>query len=73
VCSGSGVSARELAADVLQRAGTVADISTDPALVRPTDIPVLVGSPERLMRTTGWTVTRTRADIIDDLLNAQTD
>ena len=73
VCSGSGVSARDLAADVLQRAGTTADISTDPALVRPTDIPVLVGSPERLMRTTGWTVTRTRADIIDDLLNAQTD
>jgi GDP-4-dehydro-6-deoxy-D-mannose reductase len=73
VCSGFGVSARELAADVLQRAGTIADISTDPALVRPTDIPVLVGSPERLMRTTGWTVTRTRADIIDDLLNAQTD
>jgi GDP-4-dehydro-6-deoxy-D-mannose reductase len=73
VCSGSGVSARALAADVLQRAGTAADIITDPALVRPTDIPVLVGSPERLMRTTGWTVARTRADIIDDLLNAQTD
>jgi GDP-4-dehydro-6-deoxy-D-mannose reductase len=73
VCSGFGVSARELAADVLLRAGTAADISTDPALVRPTDIPVLVGSPERLVRTTGWTVTRTRADIIDDLLNAQTD
>ena len=72
VCSGSGVSARELAADVLQRAGTAADIITDPALVRPTDIPVLVGSPERLMRTTGWTVARARADIIDDLLNAQT-
>jgi GDP-4-dehydro-6-deoxy-D-mannose reductase len=71
VCSGSGVSARDLAADVLQRAGTSADISTDPALVRPTDIPVLVGSPERLMRTTGWTVARTRGDIIDDLLNAQ--
>jgi GDP-4-dehydro-6-deoxy-D-mannose reductase len=72
VCSGSGVSARELTADVLQRAGTTADISTDPALVRPTDIPVLVGSPERLMRATGWTLVRTRADIIDDLLNAQT-
>jgi GDP-4-dehydro-6-deoxy-D-mannose reductase len=72
VCSGSGVSARDLADDVLQQAGTSADISTDPALVRPTDIPVLVGSPERLMRTTGWTVARTRGDIIDDLLNAQT-
>ncbi len=72
VCSGLGVSARELVADVLLRAGTAADISIDPALVRPTDIPVLVGSPDLLMRATGWTVTRTRADIIHDLLNAQT-
>jgi len=72
VCSGVGVSARRLAADILLRAGTAAEISTDPALVREADIPVLVGSPERLMRTTGWTMTRTTADIIDDLLHAAT-
>ena len=73
VCSGVGVSARRLARDVLLQAGTTADISSDPALVRAADIPVLVGSPERLMRTTGWTITRTHADIIDDLLHAQTE
>lgn len=73
VCSGVGVSARQLAADVLLRAGVTAEISTDSSLVRAAEIPVLVGSPEKLMRATGWTPQRTHADIIDDLLHAATD
>ncbi|MDB4876304.1 MAG: NAD-dependent epimerase/dehydratase [Gemmatimonadetes bacterium] len=73
VASGVGVSVRQLAADVLLHAGVTADISTDPSLVRATDIPVLVGSPAKLMRTTGWAPTKTHADIIDDLLHAATD
>lgn len=73
VASGVGVSVRELAATVLLHAGVDADISTDPSLVRSTDIPVLVGSPMKLMRETGWTPIKTHADIIDDLLHAATD
>jgi GDP-4-dehydro-6-deoxy-D-mannose reductase len=73
VASGVGVSVRELAAAVLLHAGVDADISTDPSLVRSTDIPVLVGSPAKLMRETGWTPTKTHDDIIDDLLHAATD
>ena len=72
VCSGEGVSARELATEVLLRVGTTAEITTDPALVRGVDVPVLVGSPAKLQRATGWRPTRTRADIIDDLINAAT-
>jgi GDP-4-dehydro-6-deoxy-D-mannose reductase len=72
VCSGEGVAVGELAADVLQRVGVRADITTDPALVRPVDLPALVGSPAKLRRTTGWSPRRTRADIIDDLVHAQT-
>jgi GDP-4-dehydro-6-deoxy-D-mannose reductase len=72
VCSGEGVTVGELAADVLQRVGVRADITTDPALVRPVDLPALVGSPEKLRRTTGWSPRRTRAAIIDDLIHAQT-
>jgi GDP-4-dehydro-6-deoxy-D-mannose reductase len=72
VCSGEGVSARELATEVLLRVGTTAEIMTDPALVRGVDVPVLVGSPAKLQRATGWRPTRTRADIIDDLINAAT-
>lgn len=73
VCSGSGVSVRQLAADVLLRAGVSAEISTAPSLMRATDIPALIGSPEKLMRETGWSPRTTHADIIDDLLNAATE
>lgn len=72
VCSGEGVTVGELAADVLQRVGVRADITTDPSLVRPVDLPALVGSPAKLQRATGWSPRRTRADIIDDLIHAQT-
>jgi GDP-4-dehydro-6-deoxy-D-mannose reductase len=72
VCSGEGVSAGELATEVLLRVGTTAEITTDPALVRGVDVPVLVGSPAKLQEATGWRPTRTRADIIDDLIHAAT-
>jgi GDP-4-dehydro-6-deoxy-D-mannose reductase len=70
VASGRGVSARQLAADVLHRAGVRADISTDAALVRATDIPTLIGSSAKLARDTGWTPRKTHLDIIDDLLRS---
>ena len=72
VSSGQGTSVRELAALVLQRLGTTADISTDPALARPVDVPVLVGNNAKVSRETGWTPQRTTADIIDDLIHAST-
>jgi GDP-4-dehydro-6-deoxy-D-mannose reductase len=73
VCSGVGVSSRKLAADVLLHAGVTADISIEPSLVRASDIPVLVGSPEKLARDTDWSPTKTTTDIIADLLNASTE
>jgi GDP-4-dehydro-6-deoxy-D-mannose reductase len=72
VCSGDGVSVGELAATVLQRVGVRADITADPSLMRPVDLPALVGSPDKLRRATGWSPRRTRADIIDDLIHAET-
>jgi GDP-4-dehydro-6-deoxy-D-mannose reductase len=72
VCSGEGVSIRALAESVLQRIGVPADISSDPALTRPVDVPVQIGSNAKLRRTTGWTPRRTREDIIDDLIHAAT-
>jgi GDP-4-dehydro-6-deoxy-D-mannose reductase len=73
VCSGTGVSVRQLASDVLLRAAVSAEISTAPSLMRATDIPALIGSPAKLMRDTGWSPRKTHADIIDDLLNAATE
>jgi len=72
VCSGDGVSAGQLAREVLLRVGLNAEITTDPALARGDDVPVLVGSPAKLERTTGWRPTRSRSDIIDDLIHAAT-
>lgn len=70
VCSGEGVSVGDLARAVLHRVGVTAEISTDPALVRPVDVPILVGSPDKLRATTGWAPARSRDDIIDDLIHA---
>lgn len=72
VCSGRGVTVRELAESVLQQLGVPADITIDPSLQRPVDLPALVGSPEKLCRATGWSPRRTPSDIIDDLIHAQT-
>jgi GDP-4-dehydro-6-deoxy-D-mannose reductase len=72
VCSGDGVSVRALATEVLLRVGRTAEITTDSALARSVDVPALVGSAAKLQRATGWLPTRTRADIIDDLIHAAT-
>ena len=72
VCSGKGTSVRALSMAVLQRLGISADIGSDPALARPVDVPVLVGSNSKLRRATGWAPRRTRDDIIDDLIHAAT-
>jgi GDP-4-dehydro-6-deoxy-D-mannose reductase len=72
VCSGEGVTVRALAESVLQRVGVPAEISTDPALFRPVDVPAQIGSNAKLRRATGWTPRHTRDDIIDDLIHAAT-
>ncbi|MEO8335797.1 MAG: GDP-mannose 4,6-dehydratase [bacterium] len=72
VSSGEGVTVRQLATTVLQRLGIDAEITTDPALMRRVDVPVLVGSNSKLRHATGWAPRRTRDDIIDDLIHAAT-
>ena len=72
VCSGEGISVRALAESVLQRVGVPAEISTDPALSRPVDVPSQIGSSAKLRGATGWAPRHTREDIIDDLIHAAT-
>ena len=70
VCSGRGVSVGELAEEVLHAAGVEATLVPDDSLRRAVDVPCLVGRNDRLRADTAWTPTRTRADIISDLINA---
>lgn len=72
VCSGDGVSVRALAQAVLRRVGATAEVTMDPALARPVDVPVLVGANAKLRRATGWAPRYSRDDIIDDLIHAAT-
>lgn len=72
VSSAEGTSVRSLAQRVLQRLGRTAEITADPALSRPVDVPVQVGNNSKLRRATGWAPRRSRDDIIDDLIHAAT-
>lgn len=72
VCRGEGTSVRQMAETVLRRVGVAARLVEDPALVRPVDVPALVGDPTRLRADTGWVPRYTLDDCIDDLINAAT-
>ncbi|HEY3724258.1 MAG TPA: GDP-mannose 4,6-dehydratase [Acidimicrobiia bacterium] len=68
VCSGTGVSVREIADQLLAAATRPIRLVVDPDLVRPVEVPRLVGSNARLRAATGWTPTiplaRTLADVL---------
>jgi GDP-4-dehydro-6-deoxy-D-mannose reductase len=68
VASGIGTSVGELARRILARSGVDAPIESDPALVRPADVPALVGDSAKLRQATGWSPTRTLDDLLDDLI-----
>jgi GDP-4-dehydro-6-deoxy-D-mannose reductase len=70
ICSGEGVAVGTVAAEILAQAGVTGGLAPDPSLQRPVDVPVLVGDNSKLRADTGWSPTRSRADIISDLLNA---
>jgi GDP-4-dehydro-6-deoxy-D-mannose reductase len=70
VSSGEGIAVGALAAEVMARAGVSAAVESQSTLRRPGEVPLLVGDATKLRTDTGWAPRRTRADIIDDLLNA---
>lgn len=54
VCTGRGVSVREIAERLVAASGRALALEVDPELVRPVDVPVLVGDHTRLTAATGW-------------------
>jgi GDP-4-dehydro-6-deoxy-D-mannose reductase len=68
VGSGTGHTLEALAKALVARAKVPVAIETDPARLRPADVPYLVGDPTRLSRATGWTPSFTIDQTLDSLL-----
>jgi GDP-4-dehydro-6-deoxy-D-mannose reductase len=70
VCSGVGTSVGEIATRLLALATRPLRLEVDPALVRPDDLPVLVGDAARLVAATGWrpqhALDTTLRDVLDE-------
>jgi GDP-4-dehydro-6-deoxy-D-mannose reductase len=70
VCSGSSLTIRD-GLEILLGLSTISvQIEPDPALMRPADIPVLVGDPTRLSQATGWAPRIALRDTLHALLEA---
>jgi GDP-4-dehydro-6-deoxy-D-mannose reductase len=71
VASGVGVSIRELFERLRAAIGAEVSAVVDPALVRPSDIPHLVGDATALRADTGWVPQRTLDDVLNEVARAQ--
>lgn len=71
VCSGRDVSIQALADQLVELATRPIDLTPDPALLRPVDLPVLRGDASKLRAATGWEpeipIEQTLADLLDDM------
>jgi GDP-4-dehydro-6-deoxy-D-mannose reductase len=71
VCSGVDVSIQALADHLVGLARRPIRLVTDPALLRPVDLPVLRGDATKLHAATGWKpeipIEQTLADLLDDM------
>ena len=54
VCRGEGYAVREIAELLLERSTAPLRLEVDPQLVRPVEVPKLVGDPRRIADATGW-------------------
>ena len=68
VCSGRGVSIREMLDLLLARSEAEIEVEVDPARLRPSDIPMLVGNGARFTDATGWRPQIPLEQTLEDLL-----
>jgi GDP-4-dehydro-6-deoxy-D-mannose reductase len=71
VCTGEDLSVRSLVELLVGLARRPIELVTDPALLRPVDLPVLRGDASKLRAATGWApgirIEQTVADLLDDM------
>jgi GDP-4-dehydro-6-deoxy-D-mannose reductase len=68
VCSGKGTRIRDLLHALIEAAGMDVEVRVDPELVRPADVPAMVGDPARLRDATGWAPLIPLRQTLGDLL-----
>ncbi len=68
VCGGAGISVREIVDRLVARARRPLRVETDPALLRPVEVPALVGDPSKLRAATGWVPEHTIDVTLDAVL-----
>jgi GDP-4-dehydro-6-deoxy-D-mannose reductase len=73
VCSGRGVRVGDLAARLVARAARPLRLVTATDLMRPVDVPALVGNPTKLVAATGWAPEHDLDDTLDAVLAAARD
>jgi GDP-4-dehydro-6-deoxy-D-mannose reductase len=73
IASGQGTSLDDLLFKMADLVGIRAIPEADPELMRPADIPHLVGDPAKLRAATGWSPRRSLEETLRDVLDAQTD
>ncbi len=69
VCSGRAVPIQDLVNGLVLRSRVPIEIVVDPARFHPVDVPVLVGSADKLRHATGWTPEIPLDRTLDDLLD----
>lgn len=69
VCSGRAVAIAEVAERLLSMATHPMRLETDPALLRPVDVPELRGDPSRLQTATGWVPAHDLDDTLGEVLD----
>ena len=65
VCSGVGVAIGDIAQALVSRSSRALRIEPDAALMRPTEVPVLIGDPSKLKSATNWSPDYTLVATLD--------
>jgi GDP-4-dehydro-6-deoxy-D-mannose reductase len=68
VCGGTGIAVREILDQLVARARHPVRVEVDPALLRPVEVPVLVGDAAKLRAATGWAPEHAIDATLDDVL-----